>query len=88
MELLTPVNTVNNSFLEGQEISAMDLAEALERLYNDPTHYYKLAESGYGRMMNQVYRWSEIAIRWDQLFQSMANDRQHLAFFSEKGGLK
>jgi len=76
-ELLTPVNTVNNSLLEEQEISAMDLAEALERLYSDPTHYHKLAESGYGRMMNQAYRWPEIAILWNQLFHCITKDRQH-----------
>jgi D-inositol-3-phosphate glycosyltransferase len=70
-ELLTPVRTFSTGMLEGKMIAAEDLAESLERLYSDSSHYDHLSQAAYLRATDEAYRWDLIATRWLHLFEEL-----------------
>jgi D-inositol-3-phosphate glycosyltransferase len=52
-------------------VSAMNIAEKLEKLYREPDYRYFLANSAYQRVTLKKYQWSSIADQWNTVFNSL-----------------
>ena len=59
---------------EGQFISADGVAEALERLYEDPNYLEEMSEKAYKLVTQSKYSWKEIAKQWNSLFTEVLNE--------------
>lgn len=63
--------TTEKMLSEARIVSPDDLAEALERLYEDPVLLEELSWAAYRNATRPEYRWSEIARRWEQMFHEL-----------------
>jgi D-inositol-3-phosphate glycosyltransferase len=73
-ELIPPARcyTPEFSVLEMGEVSAEDVAQALDNLYDDPQRRQQLAQAAYEAALNPEYAWDTIAGRFDDLFAELA----------------
>ncbi|MCG8458096.1 MAG: glycosyltransferase [Holophagales bacterium] len=55
--------------LEARNTTAEAVAAALERLYADPEHRYRMARAARANATRPEYQWSHIGRRWQRLFQ-------------------
>jgi glycosyltransferase involved in cell wall biosynthesis len=71
-EFVDPVSSVRFAdFLEGQLVSASDVATALERLYSDRVYRKRLSHAAYANATRQEYAWTEVALQWDKFFHEI-----------------
>ena len=62
---------------EGKIVSPEGVAEALEKLYNDPQLLTDMSTAAYTRATERDYLWSNISARWDSLFEEVMRDSDH-----------
>jgi glycosyltransferase involved in cell wall biosynthesis len=67
--------TLEGFLSEGLLVSPEGVAEALERLYENPALLDDLAEAAYRTARRPEYQWPAIARRWHQLFQETLQPR-------------
>lgn len=60
--------TVERILCEAHLVSPEDVAEALERLYQDPTVLAELSQAAHDNALRPEYQWDTIARRWSGLF--------------------
>ena len=60
-------------------VSAEQIAAKLESLYVDDEFRRRVATAGYRNATDPQYRWSNIARRWDDLFQTVLGGSRHAA---------
>jgi glycosyltransferase involved in cell wall biosynthesis len=63
--------TVEKILWEGHLVSPAGVAEALERLYQNPALLAELSQAAYHNATRPEYQWSAIARRWDVLFREV-----------------
>jgi D-inositol-3-phosphate glycosyltransferase len=75
-EFLEPVFTltVERVLTEGKFVSPKGVAEALDRLYQDPEYLCAMSEAAYRNATKPEYKWENIARKWDALFQTLLRD--------------
>lgn len=75
-EFLEPVFTltVERVLTEGKFVSPKGVAEALDRLYQDPKYLRAMSDAAYRNATKPQYKWKNIARQWDALFQRLVND--------------
>jgi glycosyltransferase involved in cell wall biosynthesis len=71
--LVEPVTTLTERQIlaEGHLVSPEGVAEALERLYEDPALLAGLSEAAYRNATRPEYRWAAIARRWNGIFREL-----------------
>jgi D-inositol-3-phosphate glycosyltransferase len=71
--LLEPVTTLTERHIltEGHLVSPEGVAEALERLYEDPALLAGLSQAAFENATKPDYRWAAIARRWDGIFKEL-----------------
>jgi glycosyltransferase involved in cell wall biosynthesis len=52
-------------------VSAEQIAAKLESLYSDDEFRRRVAAAGYRNATDPQYRWENIILRWDELFQKV-----------------
>jgi D-inositol-3-phosphate glycosyltransferase len=69
--LVTPIQSFRHprDFVEHKVVSPVDVAEALDRIYQNPAGLRRLSEQAYKRATVPELQWKNIAARWDRLFQ-------------------
>lgn len=65
--LMEPAATVCGIMLQGRVIDPDNLADALQRLYDDPEQRRQLAKAAHARVNNAAYRWPQVAAQWNSL---------------------
>jgi D-inositol-3-phosphate glycosyltransferase len=60
--------TVERILCEAHLVSPEDVAEALERLYQDPALLAELSQAAHENALRPEYQWDAIARRWSDLF--------------------
>jgi D-inositol-3-phosphate glycosyltransferase len=77
-ELVEPVRRYvpAHSLLELAEVDPEGVAAALQRLYDDPAHYERLAARGRQRASDPALSWDLIAGRWHEALAGLASDRR------------
>ncbi|HEX8651186.1 MAG TPA: glycosyltransferase [Pyrinomonadaceae bacterium] len=75
-EFLEPVFslTIERVLTEGRFVSPEGVAQALERLYRDPSHLRAMSEAASRNATQPGYDWDRIAKQWDNLFQEVMNE--------------
>jgi glycosyltransferase involved in cell wall biosynthesis len=73
-ELLGPADQqpdVGRHYTRETLVSAESVAQALERLYTDPSHRAEMARRAAALATAPCYQWSSIASRWDGLLRRL-----------------
>ncbi|HEC63693.1 hypothetical protein LCGC14_0482850 [marine sediment metagenome] len=66
--------TTERILTEGRFVSPGDVAEALERLYEDPKYLEEMSNKAYKLVTQNCYSWKTIAKQWDKLFTDVLDD--------------
>ncbi|HVZ96677.1 MAG TPA: glycosyltransferase family 4 protein [Chitinophagaceae bacterium] len=74
---LLPVRRVcyGSGLLQGGEVSAADVAEALDKLYTDKSYYRDKLMACYQKSRDSRFTMHEIADRWNRLFFEITSDK-------------
>ena len=59
---------------EGKVLSPEGVADALDELYINKEHRYRVAEACYRRATQPEYQWENIGKRWHEVFQEVLNN--------------
>jgi len=59
---------------EGQFVSPDDLADALEKLYEDPKYLKEMSEKAYKFVKQEKYTWKAVGKQWDELFTEVLEE--------------
>lgn len=72
-ELLdAPLSLTNpTSLSEGRYVTPEGVAEALERLYENPRYLAEMSQAAYQNATKPEYQWANIVRRWETLFDEM-----------------
>jgi glycosyltransferase involved in cell wall biosynthesis len=75
-EMLEPKFSLTNEkvLTEGQFVSDEDVAESLEKLYEDPEYLEEMSDKAYRLVTQQDYSWKKIARQWDNLFTEVLEE--------------
>lgn len=76
-ELLEPVFTLTTErvLTEAKYVSPEGVADALERLYENPGYLRAMSEAAYRNATRPEYNWNRIAEQWDELFQQLLSQQ-------------
>ncbi|HVR97364.1 MAG TPA: glycosyltransferase family 4 protein [Thermoanaerobaculia bacterium] len=77
--------TIEKILWEGHLVSPEGVAEALERLYEDPVLLEELSAAAYRNATRPEYQWTAIARRWDAVFREALGREPEPAFHVRNG---
>ena len=63
--------TQDNIMTTGRVVTAVDVAEGLDKIYSDKELYKTLSEKSFEKFNSPEYNWKTIAGTWNELFKSL-----------------
>lgn len=76
--LILPVHTepsVHNLMVSGNQISSVQLGDALKKLMSDRHLYNKYRLSGLQKTQQTIYSWEKIGLQWQNLFEKLIAEK-------------